>query len=184
MKKIKYVGITMAGILLLFLSFKLDSYAYLLFRDARVLPLSIILGLLSNFGIVIIVLYLLPLFIFYKGNKKKSKQGIIKPLLASLALSIIISLLLKSMLLRERPFDVFRDFGIINNSFPSMHALVAFASLPILARNLRNARYFTIYALLVAFSRVYFGYHYMSDVVFGIFAGYFTGMFSARFSKK
>ena len=184
MKKIRYFAITAIGILLLFLSFKIDPYAYILFKDAQVLPLSIILGLLSNFGIVIIVLYLLPLFIFYKENREKSKQGIIKPLLISLAMSVMLSLLLKSIFLRERPHEAFQDFGVITNSFPSMHAWVAFASLPILARNLRNAHYFTIYAVLVAFSRVYFGYHYMSDVVFGIFAGYFTGMFSARFSKK
>ena len=57
-----------------------------------------------------------------------------------------------------------------------MHAMVAFAAIPILDKEFSKLKWFwIIFAFLVAFSRIYFEAHFLSDVVFGAFFGYFIG---------
>lgn len=143
--------------------------------------IDLFFSIITNFGFAIAILYLIPSIVFY--NKKARKE--LYALWLSLFLSIGISLLLKLLISKARP-DLAIDYhiNILDNSFPSMHSLVAFASLPILSANFSNSKYFTVFAILVAFSRIYFGYHFLSDVIFGIFAGYLIGLFSLRIINK
>jgi len=66
-----------------------------------------------------------------------------------------------------------------------MHAVVAFSLLPLLLEYLPRYRKFWIgFAFLVAFTRVYLGFHFLSDVVFGIIFGYFIGILLLHLHNK
>lgn len=66
-----------------------------------------------------------------------------------------------------------------------MHAMVVFSLLPLLTKHLPKQNYFWLmFAFLVAFSRVYFGFHFLSDVVFGAVAGYFIGVWLLELYDK
>lgn len=139
---------------------------------------------------IIIFLFLTGLFLW-----KKQKRKWILPLWLTLGLSAVISFLLKILIQRQRPFQL----GIVstlpilekashliwNFSFPSSHAILAFCALPILSKEFPKFKYiWIIFATLVAFSRVYFGLHFLSDVIAGSLIGYVIGMIIIKLEKE
>ncbi len=63
------------------------------------------------------------------------------------------------------------------DSFPSGHTFTAFFFVG-LFKSVRRMRWlFWAVALLIAFSRLYLGVHYLSDIVFGAMAGFALGSF-------
>lgn len=63
-------------------------------------------------------------------------------------------------------------------SFPSNHAMNAFTFATVLSLYFpKNFFYYYIFAILVAFSRIYVGVHYPSDVISGAILGISVGMF-------
>jgi membrane-associated phospholipid phosphatase len=125
---------------------------------------------------------LVPSIIFYKKNKK-----IIYLLWLAFIVSIILAFVTKLIVLRQRPIEAFTYpfVNIINYSFPSMHAMVVFSLLPFLVRYLNKWKSFWIgFGLLALFGRVYFGFHFLSDVVFGAFFGYFVGDYLLELYEK
>ena len=71
-------------------------------------------------------------------------------------------------------------------SILSKHALndCIFIASSIVKQKSQLNRFFAVFAVLIAVSRIYLGYHYLSDVVFGAFAGYFIGDIMANISKN
>ena len=151
-------------------SFLLDEKISYLFENTRIPLLDFIFGILTNFGVVLVVMLIIPLLML-KDNKK------IYALLLAFFSSVFISLIAKWMFLRQRPADfAFPFVKILSYSFPSMHAVVAFSLLPILLYLLPKQKNFWVpFAFLVAFTRIYFGLHYLSDVIFGALLGYSLG---------
>lgn len=170
--KIKFnnTAFSITGVLLLFVSYFLDKHIRDLFARINFGFLDLLLGILTNFIIVAVIMLVVPAIILYKGSKK-----IVKPLWMSFAASIIISIVLKALFARPRPFLIESQLRMLDYSFPSLHSMAAFAVLPFITDNYKFSNMFVFYAMMVAFSRVYFSYHYLSDVVFGIFFGYFLG---------
>jgi undecaprenyl-diphosphatase len=139
---------------------------------------------------IIIFFFLTSLFL-WKAHKRKW----ILPLWLTLGLSAIISFILKITIQRPRPFqtgivsvlDILREssYVIWNFSFPSFHAMFAFCAVPILSKEFPKLKYFWIvFASLIAFSRIYFGLHFLSDVLIGGFMGYVLGIIIIGKEKK
>ncbi len=148
------------------------------------------LGLTFISSSVIIFFFLTSLFLW-----KEHKRKWILPLWFTLGISVVISFILKIIIQKPRPFQL----GIVsilpvlekashltwNFAFPSFHAMLVFCSIPILSKQFPKFKYvWIIFASLVAFSRVYFGLHFLSDVIIGGFIGYIIGMIIVKLEKE
>ena len=123
------------------------------------------------------------------GNKKK-----IFYFYMGIALSYVISIILKLLVRRTRPFGaelILNDFSLY--SFPSSHATVYFFIFAFMAahfdknKNKRNKDYkwyLLIIVVLVSFSRIYLGAHYLSDVIGGGLLGVGTYMLFRKWIKE
>ena len=121
------------------------------------------------------------------------------PLIANLGISVILNLGLKALFTRPRPTGVTRLVMESGYSFPSGHSMAAAAFYGFLiyliwrgGASKRAKKWGTallcLVILLVGFSRIYLGVHYLSDVLGGyLAAGFyllvFTGFVSACFQR-
>ncbi len=101
-------------------------------------------------------------------------------LIASL---VINNLILKNLVGRIRPYELVDGLQCIvapaiDASFPSGHTGASFASAVSMSRQLprRCAAFFIILASLIAFSRLYVGIHYPTNVLGGIVTGIGIGL--------
>jgi len=101
------------------------------------------------------------------------------------------NILLKNLAARIRPYDLTDKLIILitkptDYSFPSGHTMVSFACGLVIYRFLPKK--FGIPALilatLVAFSRLYFGVHYPTDILGGFIVAYLAGLLAAWLEKK
>lgn len=173
MRKISDNLVLIIGIIVFLVSYNYDQQINLFFKSADFPVFDAVFSTITNFGVVIIIMLAIPSFIFYRKNKKNA-YVLWLAFLASSALAFVIKLIF----LRQRPTDAFTYpfTNIINYSFPSMHAMAVFSLLPILTKYLNKQKSFWIgFGLFAVFSRIYLGFHFLSDVVFGALAGYFIG---------
>ncbi len=131
----------------------------------------------------VIILFLTILFLW-----KKNKRRWVFPLWVGSFFTAFLSYLIKISVARLRPFQngisvlqtafqiIENNFDTWNFSFPSFQTALIFSTLPILNKEFRNFKYVWIgFAILVGFSRVYLGVHYLSDVLAGAIMGYLIG---------
>jgi len=132
----------------------------------------------------IVFFFLTGILLWVKGRRRW-----ILPLWLTSFTAVVVGYLLKVIIARPRPFQAeivsvlqvsfnfMKDnFNTWNFSFPSFHAMFVFSALPILSKEFKKFKYvWLIFACLVAFSRVYFGVHYFSDVLAGAVIGYLIG---------
>jgi len=137
----------------------------------------------------IIVFSFLTLLFLWK------KQKLVLPLWITLGLAVAVSFLLKVVIQRQRPFQLGlvsvlpvlekASHSIWNFSFPSFQTMLVFCAIPILSKQFSKLKYLWIaFAVLVGFSRIYFGLHFMSDVIAGAAIGYFLGVIIIKFEEK
>lgn len=94
----------------------------------------------------------------------------------------LFTLALKAAVGRPRPFEAIPHTdplikATLGQSMPSGHAATSFAGAVILAYLLpRWAPLFFLLATAIAFSRVYVGVHYLSDITVGAFIGTAVGL--------
>ncbi|MFA7707938.1 MAG: phosphatase PAP2 family protein [Candidatus Pacearchaeota archaeon] len=139
---------------------------------------------------IIIFFFLTSLFLW-----KEHKRKWILPLWFTLILSAIFSFLLKFSIKRARPFQeglvsiipiLEKSSHLIwNFSFPSFHSMLVFCAVPILSKEFPKFKYVWIsFASLIAFSRIYFGLHFLSDIIAGAFIGYLLGIAIIKMEKE
>ncbi|NLJ70703.1 MAG: phosphatase PAP2 family protein [Clostridiaceae bacterium] len=127
---------------------------------------------LGNKGYLWIAIGLILIFF-----KKTRKTGIL--LLISLLISHLLNtLVLKTLIDRPRPYEVLPNVRMVigkvdETSFPSGHSATAFGSAFVIFLRERGWLRWTALAMaiLMAFSRLYVGVHYPSDVLAGSIVG-------------
>jgi len=154
---------------------------------------SFFLGISFASNVFIIFFFLTTLFLW-----KENKGRWVVPLWISGAISFIAGLLLKVIFRRHRPFEsgeikvlgilfnfMKNNFQTWNFSFPSFQAMFVFSAIPILNKEFGKFKYiWIVFACLVAFSRVYFGAHYLSDAIGGAIIGYLIGWFMVLIEER
>ena len=122
-------------------------------------------------------------------NKKYKKIGIM--VLVALALgSIFGEIILKNIIERHRPFISIEGINLLidaptSYSFPSGHTTSSFAATFVLARNFKKKSiYIFTLATLIAFSRIYLGVHFPTDIIAGVILGLSCGYISIFVNRK
>jgi len=170
------------GLVLLIISFFLDNSVAGFFLDNRI-------GFFDGMAIFIhgiegYVLFLFVLIILFVFKQKK----MILPLVLAFVFYIGITQLVKVAVARPRPFTKFDfpDLGEsgINRSFPSGHSTASASVIRFFEFNRVLLWAWIAGTVLIMFSRVYLGMHYLSDVMAGLILGYFIGDASIFLMEK
>jgi undecaprenyl-diphosphatase len=194
MKKRIFLTTIFVLIILTLISFIFDKQISVFFENIRNYPLDFIfIALTFTTNVFIIFFFLTTLFLW-----KEHKRRWILPLIFSLLLSLTLTYFLKLIVHRPRPFQdgivtvsslafyfLKNNFNTWNFSFPSLEAVLVFSALPILCKEFKKFKFIWLFfACLVALSRVYFGVHYISDVLVGSIIGISIGYFAVFIEEK
>ena len=192
-KKIFLLGLALS-IELSLLAFLNDAGIIKFIASLRIIYLDyLLLSVAFASNVFLIFFFLTSLFLW-----KEHKRRWILPLWLSSFFAVIVSYLIKIIVARPRPFQkrlvsalqiaiyfVKDNFLTWNSSFPSFQAMLVFSAVPILSKEFKKLKYiWFVFACLVAFSRVYFGLHYLSDVLAGAVIGYLIGFLMVFVEEK
>ena len=155
-------------------SLRFDRQIVLFFQIYRNPILDIVFTAFTHFGTMIAVLFILiSLFMVNKHRK-----GWIIPLWLSLGFAAALTYALKFAVMRQRreAIGIAAVIAATGYSFPSAHSATAFSALPVMDKVFKKLIYAWIaVAVLISFSRLYLGVHYLSDVIFGGMLGFCSG---------
>lgn len=175
--------------------FHLNQLDFLITQKIFELPRNKILNLFFDFFSAKewwIVIWFGIFFCLFYIEEKKRKNFFIFFISGLLISSILTNIILKNIFKRPRPFSPVSNFQslisqkkdhiniLISNyptdfSFPSGHATLSFSAASMLSFfDKKRKKLFYLFAFLVAFSRIYLGYHYFFDVLIGSFLGWLT----------
>lgn len=158
------------------LSYELNFYMYIKDNIMNVI-LTCFLKIITNLGSTIFLCILLIILLFTL-NKRIDKIALI----ANLSIVVIINQVLKYIIKRPRPIG-YRLVSASGYSFPSGHmmASIAFYGFLIYLINMKvnnkKIKYIlisllSIIIILIGFSRIYLGVHYLTDVIAGFLLGF------------
>jgi len=148
---------------------------------AFTLLMQAVSAVFSSAGVMAIVAWL-----YWSKREKESFY------FASLVvLAALFSQALKDFFQRPRPqfsqgIQGFEEHALKDFSFPSGHATIAGGVLGYLEKGLKaNWKVLLLaFALLMAFSRIYLGAHFLTDVVAGLVLGFFVGKLNLWFRNR
>ena len=158
------------------------------------------------FGVYFFIKYIQDIKIYFldfknSDNKKKFLFNLIYKtrkskffiIIYSLLISIILTLLLKYLIGRQRPvfFEALNISGFYPftfdwafNSMPSGHTSSSFSVLFVLSFFYKKLIIFILLAILIGISRVCFGAHFPSDIILGAFIGVLSSFISYNYIYK
>ncbi len=158
--------IYLIGLIGLIISFLIDKQIYTIITHFRFPLLTSFMIFLNHTVILFIISTTLIISLAYY---RKNKNLIL--LIISFLFSLLLSEILKYIFMRPRP-----QLMLIKEtspSFPSNHSTIVFSTVPIINKIFLNFRIiWVIFAFLIAFSRLYLGVHYLSDIIAGSLLGY------------
>ena len=154
-------------------------------RNEVLTPVLTFITHLGDKGLFWIVLSLLLLI-----KKSTRKTGFLS-LLSLLITFLIVNVCMKNGFARIRPYETLTDLLFLiekqsDFSFPSGHSASSFASAVVLFKQLPK-RYgipILILAVLIAFSRIYMGVHYPTDILAGILIGSIVALLIVYVNKR
>ncbi len=123
----------------------------------------------------------LPLLLIFFGEEKMRAIGV--ECLTSLFASHLVVQVLKRLITRQRPYNIFKNINTFNifhkdYSFPSGHTTASFSLATVFSLNIPSFMLlFMSISSIVGISRVYLGVHYPSDIIVGIVLGSMTSIF-------
>ena len=161
------------------ISFIYDRQLLIAITSYRTANLDFIFKTFSLLGsLIFIPLLAASVVMFYR---KKNQN--ITAIWTSTGIAVAITYFVKYLVNRGRPDFASPLEEISSPGFPSAHASASFAPAPILQSNMKKL--WILFAIFVAFSRVYLGVHYVSDVIAGSILGNIVGDLTAKipFSK-
>ena len=125
------------------------------------------------------------LLIFIMTRKKERRETAWLAVVSIVIELVIVSLILKPIIMRDRPFLIHEIKMLIpvplGSSFPSGHSASSMAVAFLLFRENASHKYvIMLTAILMSFSRLYVFVHYPSDVVVGMLIGILIGEFVYR----
>lgn len=127
-------------------------------------------------------LFFMGLLVAVLLASRKRKEAMV--LAAGVLLVIALIFPVKYLVARPRPpgglIDIDPILDTAGYSFPSGHAAFAFMAAYVLSGCFGRRRWLLAVATLVAFSRLYLGVHYISDVIVGSIAGLACGALAIR----
>jgi len=153
----------------------LDSRLFDLINRVWTHPvLDAVMVAITDFNAWRVPLILVLLAILAKG-RRETRIALLFAILAVACSDQLTSGVLKPLFHRVRPFHVVAGvrklIGAHDTSFPSSHAANSFAAGTFLALRFRRFRPVLVIPALVAYSRVYVGVHWPSDVAAGAVVG-------------
>ena len=141
-------------------------------------------SIIGNKGMVWIILGLILII-----RKKTRIYGILYFL--SLLVTVILGEgIMKNIIRRARPFETIDMVSALikapkSYSFPSGHTASSFAAFGIFYfLNLKYKWYIFLVAFLIAFSRIYLGVHFFTDIVGGIMLGLLDSYLISTYYKR
>ena len=136
---------------------------------------------IGDFGMIWLLLILLL-------SLSSKTQLLSQKMLAALLLATVIGqVTIKSIIKRKRPCHTYSDVEMLvaipsDYSFPSGHTTSSFACATTVCFFFpKTGTVLILFALLMAFSRLYLFVHYLSDVNFGIILGISVGIIVMMF---
>lgn len=149
----------------------LDTSVFLFVNQTLSNPiLDILLGTITHIGSVFFWVFVLFAALFKKEKK------LYVPMFFAFLINIIFITILKDVIGRPRPYEVLEGINTLDTentgSFPSGHSSNIFLGATLLA-DIYKKFVVPLYvlALIVAFSRIYVGMHYPTDVLAGAVEG-------------
>jgi len=160
----------------LFLTFILGLASLFLF-DKFIIPhnktFDVIFSIVKeNYSYIFVIICLFLAFSFFN---RKYKSKLVREII-TIFIVICVGYLLKFIFARPRQLP-----DMLGYSFPSNHALITSSLLPFF----KSWHYYVwlFICIFISFSRVYWQYHYFSDIFFGAFIGYSIGLLIKKIKK-